>query len=303
MKKILSVLLAMIVLAISIPNMGLYTDAGNETSSASVVSSDASLRTTVEEQIRAYAKSINQSGADSAAAKALANHGLTGRGKKLSVGKTHALTATLWNSELLQVAAIETCTATIEYMQELDQDYLPYVNGGCIWKSEGHSSYGAAVYTADDIEPEHCVVSFWGSRQYTGTRNTYDSSLDWMVGTTGVKMSFQVKKVTADSITYSVTYSIWDRFDFSTSSNSNFKNLISVVGAILFREFDWESKVTFELTVPYSCIHNSGKYHWSYDPESHLLISDSTDGYTENKTIQHTFTPESGQIQYYHKLE
>ena len=273
-----------------------------EDSTSVSAQSDEELKTSVEQQIRAFAKSINKSGADDSAASALAKHGLTGGGKKLSVGKTHALTATLWNSELLQTAATDICSAAIEYMQKLDEDYLPYVKGGCIWKSASHSYYGASVYTADDKKSEHWVVTFFGSRQYTGTRNSYDNSLDWMVGVSDVNVGFQTKKVTKDAITYSVTYTICDRFDFSTSSNSGFKNLISGLAAALFREFDWESTVTFELTVPNPCTHSSGKYHWSYDLENHLMLSDSSDGYTENKITQHTFTTSTGQKQYYHEL-
>ena len=267
------------------------------------VSSSEETKTLVEQQIRAFAKSINQTNADNTAAKALAKHGMTGSGKKLSVGKTHALTATLWNSEVLQMAAIDTCVAAVEYMQMLDKDSLPYVNGFCGWNDSNHSYGTFACFMGDSYDYTNREYTLCHVPNYTGKRNAYDNSLDWMAGTTGMEMSFQTKKVTADEITYTVTCSIWDRFDFSTSSNSGFKNLISGLGALLFREFDWESTVTFEITVPNSCDHSTETYHWSYDPKNYVMISDSSNGYTENKTIQHIFTASNGQKQYYHELE
>lgn len=68
--------------------------------------------------------------------------------------------------------------------------------------------------------------------------------------------SFQQKKITKDEITYDVKCVISDRFDFDISQGSGFDKLISGLGALLFREFDWESKVTFQLEVPNECEHS-----------------------------------------------
>ena len=261
------------------------------------------MKVSVEAQIRAFAKSINQAGADDAAAKALAKHGLTGGGKKLSVGKNHPLTATLWNSELFQAAAADTCAAAITYMQMLDKDYLPYVNGFCIWR-DSSSFYGAYVCLTETYYESSVTETGLSSSQYTGKRNSFDFSLDWMAGTTAIKLSFQRKKVTTDAVTYSVTCSNWDRFDFSTSNNSGFKNLISGIGALLFREFDWEATVTFELTVPYSCDHSTNNYHWTYDATNRLLTSDNSNGYTENGVTRLTYQEYAGATgPYCHKLD
>ena len=261
------------------------------------------LQATIEGQIRAFAKSINKTNADDSAAAALAKHGLTGGGKKLSVGKSHALTATLWNSELLQVATIDTCVAAIDYMQKLDKDYLPNVNGFCAW-NDSNRSYGTFVcIVGGTYEYSNREYTLYHVPSYTGKQNAYDNSLDWMAGTTGIKASFQAKKVTADAVTYSVICSIWDRFDFSTSSNSGFKNLISGIGALLFREFDWESNVTFELTVPYSCSHSSGAYRLTYDATNRVHTTEGSGEYTENGVTRHTYEDASGNITYYYELD
>ena len=263
-----------------------------------------SLEEAVERQIRAFAKSIDQKDADDSAAMSLATHGITGSGKKLSLDKNHALTATLWNSELLQTAALETCVAAMEYMQRLDQDSLPYVKGFCSWNGSNHSygtfvCVGEGTYESSNREYSLCHVP-----SYTGKQNAYDNSLDWMAGTTGIEASFQTKTVTNDTITYLVTYTIWDRFDFDTSQGSGFNQLISGLGALLYREFDWESTVTFELTVPYSCDHIANNYHWTYDATNRLLISDNANGYTENSVTRFTYEEYAGNNRpYYHKLD
>lgn len=267
----------------------------------SASSDGVDLQSLVEQQIRTFADSIDQSNADDKAALALATHGIFGSGKKFSVDEGHALTATLWNSELLQVAMTETCVAAIEYMQKLDLDELPYVKGYCIWNS-ANTTYSAYVYTADDKEFEHMEARIVPYQDYTGKRNDDDNSLVWITGNAANQVSFQQKKITQNEVTYEVKCVFYDRFDFSTSSNNGFKNLISGLGALLFREFDWESTVTFSLTVPYSCTHSSGKYHWTYDPENHLMISDLRDGYTGNQTVSHAVMSDGGEVQYYYEL-
>ena len=259
--------------------------------------------TTIEEQIRAFAQSINKTNADDTAATALAKQGLTGGGKKLSVGKSHALTATLWNSEMMQAAMTVACSGAIEYMHKLDIDSLPYVRGFCRWKG-AESTFNTYVCTGASYENEYRVLANAESNQYTGTRNSYDSSLEWMAGVTALDISIKTKSVTADAVTYSVTSTIRDRFDFDTSQASGFNKLITGLGALLFQEFDWESTVTFTLTVPYSCPHSTQMYHFTYDAAERVLISDNSDGYTSNAVTRLTYKEYAGDTTpYYHELE
>ena len=297
--KFYSFLMALVMLWSAMPIFSLPVCA-EDVAQAAVTEDD--LRAAVESQIRAFAKSINQSNADDAAAKALAKHGLSGGGKKLSVGKSHALTATIWNSEMMQQLLLDTCAPAIAYMQKLDLTTLDYVETIAGWNG-AQSVYHARLHTTEEEVSDNADVVWAKKTPYTGGRNAYDQSLDWMVGKVDIDFYFQRKKVTAETVTYEVSCMVNDRFDFSTSSNSGFKNLISGLGALLFREFDWESKVIFELVVPYSCTHMSGIYHWRYDPDQHEMISDSSGGFTKNDAIRYTYTTESGLIQYYYELE
>ena len=95
---------------------------------------------TIEEQIRAFAKSINKSNADDSAATALAKHGITGGGKKLSVGNTHALTSTLMNAELSLTTVIRGCIVGINKMQELNISSI-FGDAGCYFSKNKLQSF------------------------------------------------------------------------------------------------------------------------------------------------------------------
>ena len=269
---------------------------------AQAAATEADLRAAVESQIRAFAKSINQSNADDAAAKALAKHGLSGGGKKLSVGKTHSLTATLWNSEMMQTLLIDICAESIDYMKRTALPSLQYVRGGCEWGNVG-SRYSASIYTASEKTYVTIDTRLSQARPYTGKRNSYDQSLDWIVGNVVVDMIFAQKKTTAEAVTYEVILIVTDRFDFHTSSNSGFKKLISGLGELFFREFDWESRVTFEIVVPNSCPHRPEMYRLIYDAETGIMESDNSDGYTENNVTRYLYQKNEEKNLIYYGLE
>jgi len=260
------------------------------------------LEATIEQQIRAFADSIDKKDADDSAASALAKHGMTKGGKKLSVGKSHALTATLLNSEMMQAALVDTCTAAIRAMQQLDTQKLDNIIGGFNWYGAENSSYSTSVYDSLDSDTKVSLWSLCRDSDYSSPRNSYDESLDWIAG--GVWVNFTVERinVAADATTYRVNLTAKDRFDFSISGNSFFKDLISGIGALLFREFDWESKVTFDLKVPYSCYHESKNYRFTYDAESKIMTCDSSDGWQTNDITRITYSSTPGAESYYHEL-
>ena len=290
MKRVISAILAAILALSLLPAFQIETKAEEQ-----------DLYALVEQQIRAYAKSIDQPDAVSAAASSLAVHGMTMGGKKLTMNGQNALTAVLMNSELMRNAMTETCAAAIDHMQKLDLSSLPYIRGNYSWDSQSQF-YGARLFTAAGWNYENLerrLVPTVSDLRYNGE---YDSALEWMAGIVFANISIQQTQITENTVTYVVNCAFHDRFDFSLSSNSGFKNLISGVGAILFREFDWEAKVTFELTVPYSCSHKSGAYHWTYNPDTKMMYSDSADGYQENSVVRHTYLTGEENDKYYFEL-
>ena len=291
-KRVFSFMLALVLVCSILP-------AGVGKAGAAQVSYDT-LLPIVDKQIRAFADSIDKVDADEDAALVLANHGLFGRGKTLSVGKSHALTATIFNSELFQIGLAETCARAVQHMQRFSLTSIPLVRGYPSWYDTS-SFYYANVLFKNERKYDYQDFRLMPTIRPTNL-NSYDKSLVWMAGTTGVSIYITRTKVTATEMVYSVKCVVDDRFDFATSSNSGFKNLISAGGAFLFREYDWEATASFQLTVPYSCTHRSGMYRWTYDKENHVMHSDMTEGYLENKAT--TRTVETSEIvSYYYELD
>ena len=88
----------------------------------------------IEEQIRAYAKTLDQNDPINSAAGTLAMHGITGGGKKLTLDESSALTAVLMNSELMICVLRDTFEKGVEYMQTLTPEVWPNLAGGAAWE-------------------------------------------------------------------------------------------------------------------------------------------------------------------------
>lgn len=235
MKKLISILLSAVIL------LGVFPQ--NMTVKAADAQTD--LESIIREQIEAFAKSIDQKNAVNKAAKALASHGISSGGKKLSVGKSHALTATLMNSELALETIIKSCQIGIRFMQRKGLTSC-FARAGCNWSAK-ELTYTPTILNSDYI---YEVFSF------SGTANSYDNALIWMTGSTPIYIDMPCGELTQGEIVYNITVKFQDRFDFNTRHGTGFQNLISGIGALLFREFDWESKVTFQLTAPNECEHS-----------------------------------------------
>ena len=91
------------------------------------------LYSTVNQQVRTYAKSINKADAASSAASAMATHGLLNGGRKMTAGAAHALTATLMNSEIYQAALSKGITNTIRAMEKTTLNQTMILHGSCSW--------------------------------------------------------------------------------------------------------------------------------------------------------------------------
>ena len=144
------------------------------------------------------------------------------------------------------------------------------------------------------------------SKDYTGTRNAYDNSLDWMVANCDVSAVITCTGDTGAEKNYQVAVTFQDRFDFSTANTSGYKKLFSGLGMLLFKEFDWSCNVSFQISIPYSydhCTHTSGAYHWTYDSGSRTMVCDNSGAYLSNAASPRTETAEDGTLRHYFELE
>lgn len=282
--------------------LGLVPQVSMDAAAAEKTVKTETLIEAIRSQIQAYADSIDQTQANTTAAQALANHGLAGKGKLLSVGEDHALTATLMNSELLQVALTEGCARGIEVMNQTVLSTVQYFKGSSSWYGADDSRYDMYTGVLGEDGKVTASAQMFAVRPYTGPRNAYDESLDWMAASTNVILKLERVSMTQEEAVYDVSCKISDRFDFSTNGNAGFKDFASGLGALFFREFNWEATTAFQLTVPYSCTHTTGVYRWIYDAENKAFTSDGTNGYQPNGVTGHTRT--SGEkTAYYYELD
>ena len=237
------------------------------------------LENRVEKQIRAYADSVDQSKAEETAAMTLATHGIFGGGRKLTLNEKDALTAMMVNSELLQTALIDGCMTAIQNMQNFGLAEVNYVYGGITWglwpgdwDGAAKSNYYLNLYSnsqhdtpmkTEDLDRR---IAFGCMPQEQA--NSYDDALSWMVSFADLELRLQVTQVTEQEVTYQITLLVTDCFDFHTASNGGFDQFVSGFGDFMFREFDWSATITFPVTVPYSCNHTAGNYHWTYDGQN-----------------------------------
>ena len=280
MKRILSLVCALALALTMVPL----------TASASGPASKEDIEKAVSSQIRSFADSLKQSDAVDNAAKALAKHGLTQKGKKLTAGKSHALTAALWNTGMLQDALVKGCSELLWLMQLTDPTKTSYICCSPAWYDGSGSNYSASRCSSPGYEAEYCDLALVRQIPYTGSKNSCDNAMVWMAGATELRVEVAWVRTTASAMEYKVTCRVIDRFDFSTSGNGAFKNLISGLGAALFREFDWESTVTFTLSVPYACSHKTAAYSWSYDTSTRTFQNITTDDFSPNPTVRRTLS-------------
>lgn len=215
---------------------------------------ETDLQATIEQQIRAYADSIDKPGADDDAARIIAMHGILRGGRTMYADEDHALTATLMNSELLQNTLATTFAGTIQIMQEQGYSEL-FVNGDVTWNQD-QCIHNTKVYYDDTYSLESRICKILNHAHYKGPVNGYDSTLTWLAGITDFRSVVTRTAVTDEMVTYKVTLCVNDRFDFDPSTSGSVPSAIaSILASALFREFDWESNVTFQLTVPNDCPH------------------------------------------------
>ena len=130
---------------------------------------EKSLEEIIRPQVEAFAKSIDQPNANKKAQDIIIGHGISGNGKKLSVGKSHALTATIANSELTKEYLTKVCVVLIETANEMNMDKIYSVCGN-VWKINRKNSYQIYIY---DYDAETGIYTY----KYWDPRSRYDNEI------------------------------------------------------------------------------------------------------------------------------
>ena len=217
---------------------------------------EQSLEEIIRPQIEAYAKSIDQKDADSKAADALAAHGITGKGKKLSVGESHALTATLMNSELVKFLVSKICSELILLIEESETDevcgigYIKYTeNSNYQYRCYQYLYNATATLKEQKLKKPEDYIKDCG-KSVIQLNGEYDKSLVWIAGYTAFDVDLKLVSENENKTVYNVDVLFMDYFDFHTGSGSGFSDIISGIGALLFKEFYWEAKCSLQIEIP-----------------------------------------------------
>ncbi|MBE6900268.1 MAG: hypothetical protein E7479_06335 [Ruminococcaceae bacterium] len=201
---------------------------------------EQSLEEIIRPQVEAFAKSIDQKDADGKAADKLAVHGIKNGGKKLIAGENHPLTATLMNSELMKFVVTKALSRTFESVRDMEKIQKSYIACGY---------YDNAWYDYKIFEGEERIEYKW-HETYSVPYNSYDKSLEWIGGTVEANITFDFVEATSENVIFNVKIVVFDKFDFNTANESELKNLIGIIGELLFTPFSWEAKCDFKIEIP-----------------------------------------------------
>ena len=291
MKRVISVILALILVVSCGPVMKL--EAGAET---------ADVKTLVEEQIKAYADSINQPNAAKTAATALLTNAAF-RGKDLSFDESSATTAMIFNSYLFQDALINSAVTMARLMQQMKSDVL-ICRGMVEWRAESAAFSLHAYRDGDDPEKDMLQLAagttpLYGDQTYLVNKyNACDKMLISTVGGMSLEYTITIAEIREDTVVYGIQLKCEDCFDYNadysgSDYNRDYEELLSMFGGLTLREFYWESNVSFQLEVPYTCNHSSGDYRWEFDGVGDLA-SVTENGNTRNSLDKLQGTTEDG---------
>ncbi|MBQ3560527.1 MAG: dockerin type I repeat-containing protein [Oscillospiraceae bacterium] len=226
-------------------------------------SAENSLEEIIRPQIEAYAKSIDQKDADKKAQDVIISHGMRGRGKKLSVGESHALTATIMNSELGKAGLSGICVQLIETAKENNLKNI-YGLTPLYWVMGSSNMFYGNIYDSNKSYGKNAsgeFVSAEGSikklkKAYVNVTNAYDKSLEIIAGGVCSDIDLITSQIFNDKIVYDVNVTFMDVFNFDTDNSTALENLLGFIGLLLFNPFEWESEFSFQIEVPNDCEHS-----------------------------------------------
>jgi len=214
---------------------------------------EQSLEEIIRPQVEAFAKSIDQKDADGGAQDALITHGMFGGGKKLSVGKNHALTATIVNSELGKEYLTMLCADLIG----LEDENTNYSLGRIYYKFGATHEYLYRIYNYD-AKAKLIDTSFMCPKDWVkvtpdikvNKSGKYDKTLEWIVGYVAADVDVEAVDIFENKMIFDVKVVFMDLFDFSAENGSAIKDLLGFIGLLAFTPFEWESKFNFRIEIP-----------------------------------------------------
>ncbi len=218
---------------------------------------EQNLEEIIRPQIEAFAKSIDKPNAIGEMEKAIISHGTVGKGKKLSVGKNHAITATLMNSELLKECFTKTIVALLVEAKNLNLEEISSL-GLVSWSISGKNFYNYYLYDYNSSDiflngKYNFPKDYFKKSDYYlffSGANSYDESLELIVGGLHTDIDIKTKEKKDDKIVLDINVKLLDIFNFDTDNGSILEDLLGAFGMLFFKPFEWESKFNFQIEIP-----------------------------------------------------
>ena len=232
----------------------------------------------VTQQYDAFAKSLNPQGASEAALRLL-KHSIKGGGT-LNLTAKDKFSAGLLNSGLFRTSFIHAASVAIRRMVNFDETTC-FMRGGANWYDKDYYYYYSA-YLDDESgnESDDKTVSpdIVARGSYKTPINTYDEGMMLVVGDASTKFIFRKTAATRDSLTFTATIKVYDKFDFTgadySGSDKGLAETITWIGRFLalgvLRTFSWSVNAEVQITVPNPCVHQTCDYRWEFDGAADL---------------------------------
>ena len=259
-----------------------------------------------------FTDSIYQANADEKALDQLLEPAIYGSGADECYGKSDAVTAAIFQSELFRAAFLESVSRSIHLMQQEDR-HVFMTAGGASWYNYALTYHLFYFQETDFIYHYYDQPWYELAKGQTVTGgNRCDSALCLTVGSSFFQILIKETEMTEQSTSYHLTVRISDEFDFnSTYDAQNLKKydtsmakLLTAMGSLLrLQDYFWYSQVELDLTLPAVCRHDaSGAFHWEMQSGILTAVDGSIQAIKQPTQVLDPVT-DSYLTKYYYELE
>lgn len=296
MKRLISLTLVWVLLLPMMPQLPVPANAAT---------SEDEIRSVVTQAYDELLKTLNPgAGGASDGAMQLLNHAVSGGGKDLIMDETDNFSGLLLNSNLYKEGFVECMTVAFEKLLRGYEEKL--LVGYNLNYYEHKMNYGASSYKAfDDFkgagEPAddsfsnnpNRIETLVFTKEWTGTRNSYDDALILVVGGCSNHISIQKIETAQESVRYNVSIVFGDNFDFGSGnyegSDTQLATALTWFGKLMqlgavVKPFHFEVHLSFDITFDNDCPHQTENFRWELDAEERNIYAVTGGAFTENMT-------------------
>ncbi len=240
------------------------------------------------------------------ATKQIVNHAASGGGKYLTLNETDPFRVALLNSYIAQTGLVEAASVAIDFMVANQKTFCPMNRGGLGFYN-ANPNYYFYITTKKDSNDIFPVVSIIQNNIPSSYLNACDESMIIVGGSIRTPLNVTQTGITLEEITYRVDIQICDDFDFNadySARDDSLAKLLATIGKLasygFLKTFSWSTTLSFEVTVPNPCAHETQTYRWEENGKNLPAVSGA--GLTRNPTERIDVTSTDGTVSHYYSL-